>query len=262
MAINSLSTGFRPGVCTSGTRPTAPYIGQHIYETDTLLEYVWNGSIWVRIYTAPTTTKGDIDTYSTAPARLPVGTNNQILTANSATTTGLEWQNNTSGLVLISTTSFTNQPTPTLNNLFSSTYDNYRIVYRISVSGTAYLRAQLTSSGTPVTSNYVHKTLWTDTNIPSATIGNYDQASTAFAMGPLGTSTDGPLSGTMDLFCPFVSSISTQCANAGAGLYQAVAFYTVWGGGFQRNANSYDGLRFFASAGNITGTVTCYGYRA
>jgi hypothetical protein len=46
MAINSLSTGFRPGVCTSSTRPTAPYTGQHIYETDTLLGYVWTGLVW------------------------------------------------------------------------------------------------------------------------------------------------------------------------------------------------------------------------
>ena len=46
MAINSLSTGFRPGVCTSGTRPTAPYTGQIIYETDTGQMSVWSGSVW------------------------------------------------------------------------------------------------------------------------------------------------------------------------------------------------------------------------
>lgn len=47
MAINSLSTGFRPGVCTSSTRPTTPYEGQVIYETDTDKTLVWNGSAWV-----------------------------------------------------------------------------------------------------------------------------------------------------------------------------------------------------------------------
>lgn len=35
------------GVCTSTTRPTSPYNGQFIYETDTNLQYVWNGSAWV-----------------------------------------------------------------------------------------------------------------------------------------------------------------------------------------------------------------------
>ncbi len=42
---------------------------------------------------APLTTKGDIYTYSTLPARLPVGVNNQVLIANSSTITGLEWIN-------------------------------------------------------------------------------------------------------------------------------------------------------------------------
>lgn len=40
---------------------------------------------------SPLTTKGDIYTYDTANARLPVGTNGQVLSANSATATGLEW---------------------------------------------------------------------------------------------------------------------------------------------------------------------------
>ena len=50
MAISNNSTGLRPGVCTSSTRPTAPYEGQHIYETDTDIEYVWSGSAWVVNY--------------------------------------------------------------------------------------------------------------------------------------------------------------------------------------------------------------------
>jgi hypothetical protein len=50
MAISNNSTGIRTGVCTSTTRPSAPYEGQHIYETDTDIEYVWNGSAWVVNY--------------------------------------------------------------------------------------------------------------------------------------------------------------------------------------------------------------------
>lgn len=40
---------------------------------------------------SPLTTKGDIYTYDTGNARLPVGTDGQILSANSAQATGLEW---------------------------------------------------------------------------------------------------------------------------------------------------------------------------
>ncbi len=53
MAINSLSTGWRPGVCTSSTRPTTPYEGQQIYETDTDKLLVWNATAWIVIFPAP-----------------------------------------------------------------------------------------------------------------------------------------------------------------------------------------------------------------
>ena len=49
MAISNLTTGLRPGVCTSLSRPTAPYEGQQIYETDTDKIRFWNGSIWKEI---------------------------------------------------------------------------------------------------------------------------------------------------------------------------------------------------------------------
>lgn len=37
----------KPGVCTSTTRPAAPYTGQVIFETDTNRMLVWNTSAWV-----------------------------------------------------------------------------------------------------------------------------------------------------------------------------------------------------------------------
>jgi hypothetical protein len=43
------------------------------------------------LYQGIVTTKGDVLTYGTAPARQAVGTNLQVLTANSAATNGLEW---------------------------------------------------------------------------------------------------------------------------------------------------------------------------
>jgi len=40
------SSLIKPGVCTSTTKPASPYEGQVIYETDTGLTSVWNGTAW------------------------------------------------------------------------------------------------------------------------------------------------------------------------------------------------------------------------
>lgn len=49
---------------------------------------------------SPLTTKGDLYTFTTTNARLAVGTNGKILSANSATATGLEWITAPSGITL------------------------------------------------------------------------------------------------------------------------------------------------------------------
>ena len=44
------------------------------------------------LVSSPVTTKGDLVTYDTSATRLPVGTDGQLLVANSATAEGIEWQ--------------------------------------------------------------------------------------------------------------------------------------------------------------------------
>ena len=49
MTISATNQGLRPGVCTSTSRPTVPFDGMVIYETDTDLVLAWNGSSWASI---------------------------------------------------------------------------------------------------------------------------------------------------------------------------------------------------------------------
>ena len=50
---------LKQGVCTSSTRPASPFEGQMVYETDTDMVVVWNGSAW-RYIAATTPTNGTV----------------------------------------------------------------------------------------------------------------------------------------------------------------------------------------------------------
>jgi hypothetical protein len=77
MSVSNLSTGMRPGVCLSSSRPTVPYEGQMIYETDTDMLAIWNGTAW-RYIAATTPTSGTV---------LQVVTNSTATEATNATST-------------------------------------------------------------------------------------------------------------------------------------------------------------------------------
>ena len=72
---------------------TSPQEGQTSYLKDTDVIQVYSGSAWVTKSggSSPLTTKGDLYTYSTTDARLGVGTNGQVLTADSTAATGIKW---------------------------------------------------------------------------------------------------------------------------------------------------------------------------
>ena len=90
MGISNLSTGLRPGVCTSTTRPSTPFEGQMIYETDTDLTYIYGGSAWQQV--------------------------------SGGTAVG------NSGLVYITGGTQSGSTALNVDNCFTSTYRNYRIV--------------------------------------------------------------------------------------------------------------------------------------
>lgn len=58
MTISATTRGLRPGVCTSTTRPSSPFDGQLIYETDTNRVAVYDTSSWV--YKTPASTTGSV----------------------------------------------------------------------------------------------------------------------------------------------------------------------------------------------------------
>ena len=85
----------------SATAPSSPNEGQLWFDSAEGGTYVYYGSTWIEVGAAPVDTllstinaKGDIlaGTADNTVNRLAVGSNGQLLAANSSTSTGLEWQ--------------------------------------------------------------------------------------------------------------------------------------------------------------------------
>jgi hypothetical protein len=85
---------------------TSPQEGNACYLKDTNEVLTYSGSVWVAVGGgSPLTTKGDLYTFSTVDARLGVGANDTVLTADSSEATGLKWATPAAGgMTLISTT--------------------------------------------------------------------------------------------------------------------------------------------------------------
>lgn len=83
---------FDDASARSTALPT-PSEGMFSYLKDTNLTYRYDGSAWLSDAgaTSPLTTKGDVWGYSTSDARIPVGANGTVLTADSAEALGVKW---------------------------------------------------------------------------------------------------------------------------------------------------------------------------
>lgn len=118
-SVTGASSVIKPGVVTSSTRPSAPYVGQLIFETDTNRLAVYNGSSWIML--ADSDTPPGLEFIKTA-------------TITNATDTGTAWQ-----------------------GIFSSNYNSYRFVchtLNAHTNGAAPRMTFFYSTNTEQTSTY------------------------------------------------------------------------------------------------------------
>lgn len=114
---------------------TSPQEGNTCYLKDTDVIQVYSGSAWVTKSggASPLTTKGDLYTYSTTDARLAVGTNGYVLTADSAEATGLKWAAAAGGGKVLQVVQGT---TTTATTVASTTYTDSTLTANITPSAT------------------------------------------------------------------------------------------------------------------------------
>jgi hypothetical protein len=199
--------------------------------------------------------KGDLITATAddTPARLPVGANGTVLTADSSQATGLTWSTG-SGWTKITSSAFSAQSAVSVDNCFTSTYKNYRVLINFTSSLTNELRMRFRVAGADnTTSNYSMG--WQYQNIGGGTgavglvNGSYlDLMDTV--TGALGHFY------TLDIADPQTSSYTMVNGHA------AWAAYFANSGGYFNAATVFDGLTVYPGSGDITGTISIYGYGA
>lgn len=151
--------------------------------------------------------------------------------------------------------SFTASTSISLNGIFTSTYDHYKVEIYTTAASTAVLRVVLRSAGTDATAaNYDYTLLYANSGSPgSATVA----ANANWTLNASISST--VMKHNLELTNPFLASMTTAIGRSVAYASAVAPLIGNFGGG-HRLSTSYDGLTFTTSTGSLTGTIRVYGY--
>lgn len=181
------------------------------------------------------------------------------LTLASASTTYQTKASN--ALVLLNTTSFTTQSTVSIDNVFSSTYDNYRIIMNLTTSSTntsIAWRARVSGADNS-SSNYMwNRLLWNSNATPGTsftgsggltTWGYFGDAGQTSSTSLIEMEVNGMFASTR---AKSISSTSTDDGATGIAQIRYAAGMSV--------TTSYTSISLIPVSGTITGSVSVYGY--
>jgi hypothetical protein len=198
--------------------------------------------------------KGDLiaGTGADAFSRLAVGTNGQVLVADSAEATGIKWAAPaSSGMTLITTQALSATATLNINDCFSTTYRNYLIVMEVTGTAAEAIACRLRVAGSDATTNYNIQYLEAkNTAISGARV------TSANKWDMQATRTSGKAVFTMTLNSPFEAT-STSYISPGIDPDGTISL-SIWAG-VNTNATSYTGITFFQTTSTMTGNVSIYG---
>jgi hypothetical protein len=162
------------------------------------------------------------------------------------------------GLVCVKAeTAFTAVSSVTTDSIFTSTYTNYKIVFRTSFSTSASIGIQLRASGvTSTAANYSTQRYQAD---GSTYFGAKSTGQTSLTNIGSGAGASFCQS-NVELYSPFVATQTISfCDSQNNDSNYTNPFFEILRG-VHNVATAFDGFIFTASAGTITGTFTVYGY--
>jgi hypothetical protein len=167
------------------------------------------------------------------------------------------------GLAYIAESAFSGSSGVNLDNCFTATYTNYRIVAHLDASTTAHITLRLRAASSDDSgTNY----RWSLVRYTSGTLDSKNGAGTG--TGDTSWNVIWEDSGTpincflvVDVFRPQLAD-ETRYASQGGLMRSATSLSIEFNAGGQHTATTaYDGFTILPSAGTITGTVRVYGYR-
>jgi hypothetical protein len=206
-----------------------------------------------------TTTTGDLIYASSAntPARLAIGSSNQVLTVSGGVPTWATPAVSSSGLTFINRTTFSNVAGQNIDSIFSSTYKSYIVVfeYFYSGDGTDDIYLQMRAGSTTITSGYYGCAM----RINSAgSQTNYASSNTSsfYLSDRSGTSTNPS---SYSLHFQKVGNAAEKPMWHGTGTNIETFGTQIAGGGLDSTANTITGIRVSAATTNIYGIITTYG---
>ena len=242
---------------------TSPQEGNFAFLKDTNTTTYYTGSAWTNLDTTgmvnPMTTTGDTiySSSGSTPARLGIGSTGQVLTVAGGVPT---WAAASSGaLSLISATTFSASSAHNVNDVFSSTYDNYLIVLNLdSVSADDYLNLRVRVSGSDLTSGNYNWSFMANGSGGSAFDGGASGSATSYRISYMAAAGTGG-SMIININNPYLSK-QTNLNVSSVSNFSATSTYQLKSGGSVGNTTSYTGFTIFPASGNITGKVAVYGY--
>jgi hypothetical protein len=185
--------------------------------------------------------------------------NTSILTLASAST--IYQTKATAGLTLINTTSFSSASAVSLpENTFSATYDNYRILLRVtSGSASNWIRLRFRTAGSDNSnSNYDSGTLARRTNGVATDAGDGANDNNCYVVG---YTTADRVALCLDILSPKLAQSTYYSGTAfGANPPGTTTLGSFVTNGAFLNTTVFDSASFIPTSGNITGTYSVYGY--
>ena len=176
-----------------------------------------------------------------------------LLTPTSIVATG---GSATSSISSTGTVSFTSASAISLNDVFSTTYDNYKLLFvgTTSLENTINLRMRVSGADNSTSNYYFQRTLSKNGNDVQ---GGEALATTSWA--GFNTNTTNTII-EVELFSPFLATATTFLGRYEKVETLATVHETGTLSGIHNVASSFTGVTYTVGGGTITGTVSVYGY--